>query len=369
MTDYFPLTLAGKPAFCNRTQETAFLLNNIAKARPTLVMSPRRYGKSSLVHHAMKKAKVCYAHVDFYKAITEEDIQQSILDAVGQVLAQIESRPEKLVRLAQDVFSHLQIGLTLSGAKVSLSWHASHERVADRVEMALQALHDYLASKKKHAVIFIDEFQKLVVISKDHAIEAALRHVVQSSQQICYIFAGSNRHLLESMFFDSNRPFFRLCDTLKLQRIEPKHYLPYINHAAIDAWSVELDNAVIDHILSLTHCHSYYVNMLCSILWRNDDAPTCAHVDAAWQHCQMVDKAIIENELDLLSNNQRKVLVATAKLGQLSEPGSERFRRLTGLAATSIAQAVNVLLQKDFLYQDAQGCYYLIDPLMQSLLS
>ena len=74
----------------------------------------------------------------------------------------------------------------------------------------LEKLHEFAAKKKIMVIFFIDEFQRLTEITEDHAIEAAIRHVAQTLKNVVYIFSGSNRHLIEKMFFDRNRPFYKL---------------------------------------------------------------------------------------------------------------------------------------------------------------
>ncbi len=133
-------------------------------------------------------------------------------------------------------------------------------------------------------VMFIDEFQRLKEISQDYSIEAAIRQVAQISKKITYIFSGSNRHLVEDMFFDSNRPFYKMCDTIYLGRIANEHYIDYIQTAAHEQWNAYLTENTIIRILELTENHPYYVNYLCSKLWLYD-LPSEADVDACWDKC------------------------------------------------------------------------------------
>jgi AAA+ ATPase superfamily predicted ATPase len=90
MIDFFPLTIATGKAFCNRKLELASFQENILKSKPTLLISPRRYGKTSLVLNAINQSKVPFAHIDFLSAINEEDIEKKILKGVGEVILKIE---------------------------------------------------------------------------------------------------------------------------------------------------------------------------------------------------------------------------------------------------------------------------------------
>ena len=65
--DLFPLSIASGEAFCNRVDETSRLVRCIENRRPVLLVSPRRYGKTSLALHAIQRNKLPYAHIDFFQ--------------------------------------------------------------------------------------------------------------------------------------------------------------------------------------------------------------------------------------------------------------------------------------------------------------
>src|SRR3990167_2664044 len=103
MTNFFPTYLAMEKAFCNRTLELARLKHNIAAGTPTLLISPRRYGKTSLILKALDQEKLPFAYVDLYKAFSEEEVIHYILTGVGQLLGKIEPTTKKLLSLASDL--------------------------------------------------------------------------------------------------------------------------------------------------------------------------------------------------------------------------------------------------------------------------
>jgi AAA+ ATPase superfamily predicted ATPase len=87
----FPTYLALGDAFCNRKIELKRLMANIQGTNPTLLMLPRRYGKTSLAIKAFEQLGFPYAHMDLYKALAEEEIERVILNEIGQLLAQLET--------------------------------------------------------------------------------------------------------------------------------------------------------------------------------------------------------------------------------------------------------------------------------------
>jgi len=94
--EYFPLGLAEGKAFCNRVAEREKLRTNIKLSRSTIVTSPRRYGKSSLVLHVLENIKMPYKRVDLFVTLDESTVAREIIDGVNVLINQIINKPEQL---------------------------------------------------------------------------------------------------------------------------------------------------------------------------------------------------------------------------------------------------------------------------------
>ena len=108
--NYFPVSLATGKAFCNRAVELDKIHYNLTNQISTLLVSPRRYGKTSLALQAFEKIKWPYAHIDLYKAVSEDDIARFILNGIGKLLGMIENTPSKLIKTATEFFSNFLLG-------------------------------------------------------------------------------------------------------------------------------------------------------------------------------------------------------------------------------------------------------------------
>jgi len=363
--DYFPLGTAHGFSFCNRQVELKYLINNIELTRPTLIMSPRRYGKTSLALRAFEISKSIFTHIDLYKELDANDIAQSIINGVGDLLSKIEPKAKNLLRLATDFFSDLHVKFSIGdlGMTVELS---DRTKPADKVQNVLKKLQKLVVKKKLNVVLFIDEFQNLANIDGHEAIEAAIRHEAQTSKNIAYVFSGSNRHLIEDMFFDSNRPFYKLCDTIHLNRIAAEHYKNYIQKAAIKRWNKPVSQDVIDIILELTECHPYYVNLLCFKVWLQK-FPSVKTVISCWEQCVRENRSQIEKEVDLLSLNQKRLIIGISRYGATNQPTGKVFLNKLNMSSTSLSQALSTLINKDYTYKDELGYYRLLDPMLRYL--
>lgn len=365
--NYFPTSLAGGKAFCNRKEELQRILYNLKNTNPTLLVSPRRYGKTSLALKAFEDIKWPYAHIDLYKALSEEDIARFVLNGIGQLLGRIESTPEKLMKVATEFFSGFQLKFVLEKYGLAVEFSRKSKKSIDLILAALEKLDAHAVKRKIQVIIFLDEFQVLAEVINNNSIEAAIREAVQKSQKVSYIFSGSNRHLIEAMFNDKKRPFYNLCDTITLSRITKNHYEPYIKKAAIEQWKQPLSEPALETIFSLTELHPYYVNKLCSLVWQQQALPDTTCIDDAWRRYVAENRSGIERELSLLSLNQRKLLINLAEEEGVKEPFGRQSSDTWGMSVTSVHRAMESLLEKDYVFVDENGRYRVLDPLIKSI--
>src|SRR5579883_2974989 len=107
-TTSFPLGIAKGKYFCNRVAETKQLLRNINNCTHTVLISPRRYGKTSLAYKAIHESKLPSARIDLYMTTSSTDIQKAILSGVDNILSQVSSSAELLLGLIKDFIKLLK---------------------------------------------------------------------------------------------------------------------------------------------------------------------------------------------------------------------------------------------------------------------
>jgi hypothetical protein len=282
-------------------------------------------------------------------------------------LGQIEKAPRKLLKLVREFFSDMQVKVVLEEVGVSISFNFQKEKQSDNIYKALQKLHDLAEARKIKVIFYMDEFQVLGEVCKNYSIEAAIREAAQKAKYVSYIFSGSSRHLIEQMFYDKKRPFYKLCDTIYLDRIATSEYMSHIQKAAIDKWKKTLDEKTIRKILDVTERHPYYVNKLCSVLWLNAP-PSEEDVTNNWLAYTLESRSVTERELELLSINQRKLLIVIANDQMAKEPYEKNFSNRIQMQPSSTKRAIEALLMKDYIFLDNEKNYRILDPLLKSVL-
>ncbi len=364
--DYFPLGIAANAAFCNRTIETNLLLENIKNGKHTLLMATRRYGKSSLILHVLKLSKMPYVETDLYMATNERVIEAYILNAVVELIGKALGNVEKLATSIKQYVKHLKPKLEIGGKGIKLELAIDLATdPATNVKEALFLLEQLLVEKNKQAVLLLDEFQTVGVIAQGKGIEAAIRHVAQKTKNLTIVFSGSNRKLLKTMFEDENRPLYKLCWKLSLQRIAAEHYEKHLQKAAMTQWNVRLSDTAFQAIITLSERHPYYMNKLCDRLWTfyEKHPPLEKDIYKEWHLIVEEEKSDAIKEISLLSMGQKAVLLYMMQNPNALLTEKESISILQ-MASSSILAAVDGLEEKDMI-EKIDGRYQIINPVIR----
>lgn len=362
-SEFFPSGLALGKAFYNREKEKEALLTHIMEIEPIVIASPRRLGKTSLITEVIRENQLLAVMLDFLPATDIQDVSNAIIGGVEQLVSQLLQKKASLKNLLLRLFAKFnpKIVLTIFGQTVELSRSGNGQ---ETIAEALMILDKAAESAKQNVVFVMDEFQQIATLENNHAIEASIRHAVERTEHVSYIFSGSNRRLLEQMFSDKRRPLYHLCDFFRINRISKKDYTLYLQKDAKAQWGKSLMGEVIDKILEITQCHTYYVNRLCKLLWRLPNLPTLEDVQNCWDQYIQENIHWIASIIANLKPNQRKVLSVLAR-ANVNEPQSHKFCQETGLAPGSIKRVMDAMILKDHIYITEEGYYKLIDPAIQ----
>lgn len=352
--DYFPLGMAYDEAFCNRIAETELLLENIKHGKHTLLMAPRRYGKSSLVMHVLSLANVPYVETDFYMASSEKIIETYLLKAVVDLIGKALGPAEKLITSIKRYVKNLKpkLEITQNGLSLELGTDAATDPATNVME-ALYLLEQLLAEKKQRAVLSLDEFQNVGVIAQGKGIEGAIRHIAQKTKYLTFIFSGSNRKLLKTMFDDESRPLYKLCWKLNLKRIEDEHYREHMKKPSMMQWKHELSDEAFETIINLTEKHPFYVNKLCDRIWVFCDKvpPSVSEINAQWSQIIEEEKSDAVKEISLLSPGQKNVLLHVASNPAIQLTSKDTIIALD-MPSSSILASIEGLEEKDMIEKD-----------------
>lgn len=365
---FFTTKTAQGHAFCDRNDERALLKRNIEKGQHSVVVAPRRYGKTSLINKVLQDSGVHFVAIDLFCVVYANDVCSKIVNGVSQLIRAMVPFTKKAIQWMGDCFKNVNIVVKAGGFELKLELNQANFDPVEGIKDILIGLEKVAKKQNKRVVIFIDEFQDL--LRADHAdrIQATIRSVAQVAEYLCFIFSGSSRYMLKKIFDDRNQPLYMLCEQIRLERISVEEFKKHLQMAAKKRWKTLLEDAVLSDILALTACHPYYVNLLCDRLWESDKPPTVGEVLVAWRDClsKQMDKLIAD--LETLNTNRLKVLSKIAILGGVAAPNGKQFVDQVGLPLGSLQKALIFLLDYDYIYRNHEKKLVLVDPLLKTLI-
>ena len=342
-------------AFCDRKEEIKELLRDIENGQNVIIFSPRRYGKTSLIKEVLRKAKrrgILTFYVDLYPAITKQKFIETYAKGIAKGIT---GTRESILRAIRNLLPRLIPKIVIRGEGLP-----DFEFDFDRTKGMEPLLDDLLNTvknkadaEKKIAVLVFDEFQEITNYG-DSEIERKMRSTFQSHHNVSYIFMGSKRHLMNELFYNPNRPFYKSGKHLPLQKIDRKEFIKFIKEK-FELGKYGMETNSLESILDITQCHPYYTQMLSHIIWEGEE------------DTKKISKASINRAIDkLLSRESGSYLsiweTSTQKQKQLLEAlvkstGKEIFSgdfisKYNLVSASSVQKAVKALLDRELIERE-----------------
>jgi hypothetical protein len=297
--------LATSENFTDREKEVEVLKANFKMLINTIVISPRRWGKSSVVAKVTEilgyeepGLKVC--NIDLFTIRTEEEFYISL---AKEVLKATSTKWEEMVENARTFLSRLIPRISFSSDQTNeISFGISWEELKKNPDDILDLAESIAKEKGLRMVICIDEFQNIAEFENPLAFQKKLRSHWQRHTQIAYCLYGSKRHMLLEVFANSALPFYKFGHMMFLQKIMTEKWVDFIQQRFMDT-EKEIRTAEAMQIAVFADNHPYYVQQLAQQVWlRTNTLCTPAIVEAA--HQTLVD------QLSLLFINATEALTS-----------------------------------------------------------
>ena len=367
--------LAVDARFTDRESELAELVADLRNGQNVVVFAPRRYGKSSLVWRAAQQLsarnEVLVAQVDLMLTTTKEQLAaalaKAIYDEIATPLFRVRERTARVVgglRIAPVVTVDPQTG------ELGFTFRAGHER-AD-VDATLATLFELparlAAERRKRVAIVFDEFQE--VLSIDPHLPRVMRSIFQTQPEVAHVYLGSKRAMMERLFNDANEPFWRSAKQLELGPIPPEEFGPFLVER-FEGTNRRLPQALAAGVLAITGGHPYATQELAYALWEETPrgrAANDATLSRALDRVLHGENAHFSLVWEHASAAQRLVLQALA-LEPTTSLTAREYRDRHGLPGTSsVARAVEALLEDELLRQGGPGHYAIAEPFLTEWL-
>ncbi|MEZ6077470.1 MAG: ATP-binding protein [Pirellulaceae bacterium] len=356
--------VVGNGEFCNRAQELADLKDLISSAGRCFVYAERRMGKSSLILRVLgelPKKQFLPVYIDLWPT----DGTLAFATAIARATtAAAETKTTRLLELGKQLFGRLRPSVSLDEMGQPTVEFGVEGRTASKSELSeVLAAPQILAEKTGKIVVMVfDEFQQIAGY-EDGLAERQIRSSIQHHHRVAYIFLGSRKHLLQSMFLDESRPLYRSAMHYPIGSIKTKHWLPFIAQRFRDA-NKAIDKQLIEQLCEQTQGHPFYTQHLCHVLWSM--VGPCGSADAAMLKAAVSELLRRESHAyvilwESLTKNEQRFLRGLADSDSSRKPFSADFTRRYGLRAASNAQRAAESLVAGDIIEREESSYVIID--------
>jgi hypothetical protein len=255
--------------FTNRSEEIALLKRNFLAGVNSILISPRRWGKTSLLRRVteeltleQKDIRIC--HIDIFDLRNEHQFYVALANGVLQATS---SRWEEFVKDAKQFLGALVPTITFSpDMQTGVSFGVGWEEIERNPEEILDLAERVAERKKIRIIVCIDEFQSLASFADPLAFQKKLRARWQNHRHVTYCLYGSKRHMLLEVFTDSSMPFYKFGELLYLKKIGTEEWISFIRRRFSDTGK-EISEEDARLIAQLAENHPYYVQQLAQQSW------------------------------------------------------------------------------------------------------
>ena len=340
-----------EPYFCDREKETAWMTRTLENKAHILLTSPRRMGKTQIIRHVFEQPSIKDNYYTFYTDIYPTTSLHELVMFLSKEIYSV------LVPKGKTVLDKFLAGLH------SLAGSFGYDPVSNTPtfniklgdihspELTLEEIFHYLEQADKPCIFAIDEFQQIANYPEKN-VEALLRTHIQKMNNCLFIYAGSDRHILENMFNSAAKPFYNSAELIYLDSISKDIYTAFAEEQfAKAARSITPEALALAY--DLFEGHTYYVHNVLHNAFAYIDSNKV--LDEADINKTLTD--ILEDKgrsfasvMNQLNYQQKETLIAIAKEGKANSVTSVAFVKKHALKSPSSVQyAISALLDKQLL--------------------
>ena len=360
----------GKPVegehFIGRKKEIEQLKNLLQYGTNVVLISPRRWGKTSLVNRVSTEiqsneikviqldAFLCRSEFDFYNAFAAavlkqtssklEEWKQNAQDFLGRIMPKFSFSPDNMQEYS------VSMGMT--------SKTHSPEEILNLPEKIAQR-------KGWHIIICIDEFQQIGDFPETLAVQKTIRTVWQKQKNVSYLLYGSKKHMMSTLFQQKEKPFYKFGSTLFLTPIPTEEWIPYLC-GRFESEGKKLTEELAANICQRVENHSSYVQQLAMATLINTDGPevTEKELEAGFNDLLNECDIIFTEKTENLTTYQMNFLRALHD-GVTSNFGEANIREKYALGSYSnISRIKTALIEKELIDTKEEGIFF-ADPLLK----
>lgn len=351
--------------FIGRQKEQLRLAANMRAGISTILVAPRRFGKTSLVNRVSNEVvsdDIIVVKFDAFACRDEYEFYNKFAEAV---LHQTSSKFDEWIENARSFMERLMPKISFSADatqeySVSLGITPKTHRPEDILDLPQKI------AEKKHCriVVCIDEFQQIGEMPDAVNIQKRLRSVWQHQSLVSYCLYGSKKHLMTALFQNRSYPFYKFGDTIYLDAIGVEDWIPYLK-SRYEENGFTLSEDMAREICKRVQQHPSYVQQLAWITMLNTkDVVTVETIDSGLNDLLNDNDALYSQQTESLTKYQInfiKAILAGVEDGYASTKVRDEYDLGT---ASNITRIKTALIEKELIETDGRRCF-ITDPVLE----
>ena len=354
----------GEHYFCDRVSEIEQLRHEIANGNNVALIATRRMGKSGLIEHYFSRPEIGDRYYTFFIDIYDtKSLRELVRKLSREILLRLKPFGVRTMERFWQTMRSIQSGMSFS----PMGEPTFMVQIGDikEPETTLEEIFKYLDLADKPCIVAIDEFQQISKYPEKN-IEATLRTYVQRCHNAQFIFSGSQRHTMSTMFTSGSRPFYQSVSLMHIDSINIPSYDAFAK-ALFAEGNRNLADGVTEAVYALSRGVTWYTQKLFNVLYsftREGDTCEVEQVEEALDYILKTQSYVYEETISRLPEKQTITLIALAKNGPTKSITSAAFvERYNLQSASTVQSAMKGLLEKDFVTVE-KGVYSVYDIFM-----
>lgn len=354
--------------FTDRKKETERLLLNFQHGVNTVLISPRRWGKTSLVQKVCRLAqsdKLKVVYLDIFSCRSDKEFYNAFATAI---IKQTSSKFEEWLDNAKLFLSRITPKISIgpdpmTDFSISLEMNPKSEDIDEILQLP-----EKIAQKKNCSIVIcIDEFQQIAEFSDSKTFQKRLRTVWQLQKNVSYCLFGSKKHLMNELFENKSYPFYKFGDAIYLQKIGTQDWVEYICNR-FSVTGKQISEQLAERICQAVDNHSSYVQQLAWLVWiHTDKIATEKDFESAYQDLIDQNTPLFEKQTESLTTYQMNFLRAIVG-GVESEFTKQEVLTEYQLGSSANVSIVKRALEKKELIEIEKRKISIPDPILKEWL-
>lgn len=360
-------TLATKENFIDRNEDRAMLKQLLTSHINVMLISPRRWGKSSLVKRSMEELtsekndiKVCF--IDAFSISSEAEFYRTF---ASKVIECASSKFEKWAEDAKDLLNGVIPQLIIKDQITDFMAFDIKFKPEEKDKLTILQLPETLAKKKGIKIIVcIDEFQQLSNLAEYKDMEGKMRSVWQQQELTTYCMYGSKRHMMMDIFNNSNNPFYRFGQVVFLDKITKNNWMPFIIEG-FRKTNKHISEDYASQICDIVECHSWYLQQLSFFIWtKTEKEVTADDFNYGVKQLLNINTPMFQSDSNKLTPAQLELLRAIAA-GETKFSSAEVNSKYNLGNPNTLAKNKRSLQEQDIIEKNKNNTFHFVDPIFK----